>query len=86
MCGGNAASASGSLPFRSQAPLGLTGFLLLARELGLLFVTGEWTAQSVGLALTWLGLTAADGQSWIVNLMLGFPISWLLVLVSPVLF
>lgn len=66
--------------------LGVTGFLLVARELGLLLVTGEWTAQSVGLVLTWLGLTAADGQSWLVNLFLVFPISWLLVLVAPALF
>ena len=67
-------------------PLGVAGCLLLASELGLLFVTGEWTAQSVGLVLTWLGLTAADGKSWIVNLILGLPISWLLVLVAPALF
>ena len=66
--------------------LGVTGFLLLARELGLLFVTGEWTAQPVGLVFDLLGLTAGDGQLWIVNLILGFPISWLLVLVAPALF
>ena len=66
--------------------MGVAGFLLLARELGHLFVTGEWTAQPVGLVLNLLGLTAGDGQLWIVNLMLGFPISWLLVLVAPALF
>jgi len=66
--------------------LGVTGFLLLARELGLWFLTGEWTAQTVGLVLTWLGLITGDGHSWVVNLMLGFPISLLLVLVAPALF
>lgn len=66
--------------------LGVAGFLLLAHELGHWFLTGEWTAQPVGLVLSWLGLTAGEGHSWIRNLMLDFPISWLLVLVAPALF
>lgn len=66
--------------------LGVTGFLLLARELGLWFLTGEWTAQTVGLVLTWLRLTASDGHSWVVNQILEIPISLLLVLVAPALF
>lgn len=66
--------------------LGVTGFLLLARELGLWVLTGEWTTQSVGLVLTWLGLMADDGHSQVVNRLLEFPISLLLVLVAPGLF
>lgn len=65
---------------------GITGFLLLARELGRWFLTGEWTARTVGLVLTWLGLMAGDEHSWVVNQILEIPISLLLVLVAPALF